>query len=145
LQSLVIRKLERRDAEAVSRIQKAIIKGSVTIDYHRVVQEEAGKRDGVSFVAELDGELVGFMITYIIHGGFGLEKSAWIRLFGVDSKYMGQGIGQRMANEAFMVLKQMGIRNVFTSVMWDSTDLLSFFKSLGFERCEFINLKRTID
>jgi hypothetical protein len=47
LQSLVIRKLERWDAEAVSRIQIAIIKGPATIDYHRVVQEEAGKRTGL--------------------------------------------------------------------------------------------------
>jgi hypothetical protein len=28
------------------------------------------------------------------------------------------------------------------SARWDSTDLLSFFKSIGFERSEFINLER---
>jgi predicted N-acetyltransferase YhbS len=145
LQDFIIRKLEERDADDISRIQESITKEAGTVDYHRVVEEEAKKEDRVGFVAELDGRVVGFMITYIIHGGFGLEESAWIGLFGVDPKYMGQGIGQRMAKEAFILLKQIGINNVFSSVMWDSTDLLSFFKSLGFDRCEFINLKKVID
>ena len=143
--NLVIRRLEARDADDISRIQQAITKEPSTIDYHRVVEEEAKKDDRVSFVAELDGTVVGYMITYIIYGGFGLEKSAWIGLFGVEPKYMGTGIGKRMAREVFDVFRRIDIRNVFTSVMWDSTDLLSFFKSLGFDRCNFINLKKTLD
>jgi ribosomal protein S18 acetylase RimI-like enzyme len=145
LEDLLIRKLHIEDAESICRIQESITKEPSTIDYRRAAEQEAKNQDGVSFVAELDGKVVGFIITYIIYGGFGLEKSAWIGLFGVDPKYMDRGIGQKMAQKVFVVLKKGGIRNIFTSVMWDSTDLLSFFKSLGFERCEFINLKRTID
>jgi ribosomal protein S18 acetylase RimI-like enzyme len=89
--------------------------------------------------------VVGFLITYILYGGFGLEKSAWIGLFGVDPKYMGQGIGKRMAGEVFDVFRKLNIGNIFTSVKWDSTDLLSFFKSLGFDRSNFINLEKILD
>jgi ribosomal protein S18 acetylase RimI-like enzyme len=145
LENLLIRKLKVSDADHISKIQEAITKGPVTIDYHRVVREEARRRDGVSFVAELDGNVVGFMITYIIYGGFGLEKSAWIGLFGVDSKYMGSGIGKRLAKEIFDVITERGIKNIFTSVRWDSTDLLSFFKSIGFDRSNFINLCRKLE
>ncbi len=77
MQNFIIRRLEARDAGDISRIQKAIAKELGTIDYHRVVEEEAKKEDRVSFVAELDGKVVGFLITYILYGGFGLEKSAW--------------------------------------------------------------------
>jgi len=145
LENLLIRRLESGDAGDISRIQEAITKEPSTTDYHRVVEQEAKKEDRVSFVAELDGKVVGFIITYILHGGFGLETSAWIGLFGVEPKYMGSGIGKRMAKEVFDELRKMNIKNVFTSVKWDSVDLLSFFKSLGFDRCEFINLKRVID
>jgi ribosomal protein S18 acetylase RimI-like enzyme len=145
LEDLSIRKLHIEDAESICRIRESITKEPSTVDYRRAAEEEAKNKDGVSFVAEIDGKVVGFIITYIIYGGFGLEKSAWIGLFGVDPKYMDRGIGQKMAQKAFVVLKKNGIQNIFTSVMWDSTDLLSFFKSLGFKRCEFINLKRTID
>jgi len=145
LQNLIIRGLEVRDSEDISRIQEAVTKEPSTIDYYRIVEEELKKEDRVSFVAELDGKVVGFMITYILYGGFGLEKSAWIGLFGVEPKYMGSGIGKRMAREVFDVLMKINIKNIFTSVKWDSVDLLSFFKSLGFDRCNFINLKKTFD
>ncbi len=145
MQNLIIRGLEIRDSEDISRIQEAITKEPSTIDYHRIVEEELKKEDRVSFVAELDGKVVGFMITYILYGGFGLEKSAWIGLFGVEPKYMGSGIGKSMAKAVFDVLMKMNITNIFTSVKWDSVDLLSFFKSLGFDRCNFINLKKIFD
>jgi N-acetylglutamate synthase-like GNAT family acetyltransferase len=133
------------DSEDISRIQESITKEPGTIDYHRVVKEEVKKDNSVNVVAEVDGMVVGFIITYILHGGFGLEKSAWIGLFGVEPKYMGSGIGKRMAKEVFDELKKKNIKNIFTSVKWDSFDLLSFFKSLGFARCDFINLKKIID
>ena len=145
MQNLIIRNLEIGDSEDISRIQESITKEPSTIDYHKVVQEEVKKDNSVNVVAELDGKVVGFIITYILHGGFGLEKSAWIGLFGVEPKYMGSGIGKRMAKEVFDELTKMNIKNIFTSVKWDSLDLLSFFKSLGFDRCEFINLKKVID
>ena len=145
MEDLLIRKLQIDDAENICRIQESITKEPSTIDYRKVAEEEAKNKDGVSFVAELYGKVVGFMITYIIYGGFALEKSAWIGVFGVEPKYMGSGIGKRLAKEIFDVITERDIKNIFTSVKWDSTDLLSFFKSLGFDRCEFINLKKVID
>jgi predicted N-acetyltransferase YhbS len=145
LHNLIIRNLKIGDSEDISRIQKSITKEPSTIDYHKIVQEEVKKDNNVTVVAELDGKVVGFIITYILHGGFGLEKSAWIGLFGVEPKYMGSGIGKSMAKEVFDELRKMNIKNVFTSVKWDSVDILSFFKSLGFDRCDFINLKKVID
>ena len=145
MQNLIIRNLKIGDSEDISRIQESITKELGTIDYHGVVKEEVKKDNSVTVVAELDGKVVGFIITYILHGGFGLDNSAWIGLFGVEPKYMGSGIGKRMAKEVFDELTKMNIKNIFTSVKWDSVDLLSFFKSLGFDRCEFINLKKIID
>ncbi len=142
---LLIRRLEERDSEDISRIQAAITKEPGTIDYRKVIEEEVKKDNRVSFVAELDGRVVGFIITYILYGGFGLQKSAWIGLFGVEPKYMGSGIGKRMAKEVFDELTKINIKNIFTSVKWDSVDLLSFFKSLGFDRSNFINLEKILD
>jgi predicted N-acetyltransferase YhbS len=145
LQNLIIRNLKVSDSGDISRIQESITKEPSKIDYHKIVQEEVKKDNSVNVVAELDGRVVGFIITYLLHGGFGLEKSAWIGLFGVEPKYMGSGIGKRMAKQVFDELTRMNIKNVFTSVKWDSFDILSFFKSLGFDRCQFINLKKVID
>jgi N-acetylglutamate synthase-like GNAT family acetyltransferase len=58
---------------------------------------------------------------------------------------MGQGIGKRLADEIFKFCKEKGVTNVFTSVSWDSTDILSFFKTLGFNRSDFINLRKSLE
>ena len=57
---------------------------------------------------------------------------------------MGQGIGAALAEEIFGVYRTRGIENVYTSVRWDSTDMLSFFKTLGFDRSNFINLRKVL-
>ena len=145
MEKLRLRRLEAQDVTEISQILKAITEKQGTKDYQRAVEEEVKRDDRVSFVAELNGKVVGFIITYILYGAFGVEKSAWIGLFGVDPKYMGRGVGERMAHQVFDSLKKMGIKNIFSSVGWDSTDLLSFFKSLGFDRSNFINLEKTVD
>jgi ribosomal protein S18 acetylase RimI-like enzyme len=145
VEGLVVRRATLEDAKAISRIQAVITKSAEPIEFGRILGEHDCNGEDAGFVAEKDGKVVGFMISYIVLSGFGVEKSAWIASLGVDPKYMGQGIGKRLAQEIFTVYKEKGIRNIFTSVRWDSADLLSFFKTLGFDRSDFINLRKQLD
>jgi len=144
LKNLVIRRVKIEDADDMTRIQAAITKTLTKIDFKQVIEEQVLKNDDASFVAEIDGKVAGYMISYIVYGGFGLEKSAWIATLGVDTKFMGQGIGKRLAEEIFRVYQEKGIQHIYTSVRWDSVDLLSFFKTLGFDRSNFVNLKKDL-
>ena len=145
MENLQIRKIKAEDASDISQIQSAITKSSPTIDFRQIIEQQVRKDEDVSFVAEVDGRVVGYMISYIVFGGFGLEKGAWIATLGVAPKFMGQGIGKRLAEEILEVYRKKGINDIFTSVRWDSVDLLSFFKTLGFDRSSFINLRKELD
>ena len=140
-----IRKLRKGDGKAVMNIIKSIAKRSITIDYEKIINEESGRRDNGSFVAIADDVVVGFVISYVLSGVFGIEKSAWIAMIGIDPRYMDQGIGKRLADEIFSFYKLKGILNIFTSVRWDSPDMLSYFKTIGFDRSSYINLIKTLD
>ena len=142
---IVIRKLTLEDAEQISEIYGSITQIPVKIDFRRIIAHDARRGEDACFVAELGGKIVGFMISYILNLGFGIEKSAWIATLGVRPEYMGQGIGEIMARKMFEFYKDEGIQDVYTSVRWDSTDLLSFFKTLGFDRSNFINLRKIMD
>lgn len=142
---ITVRRLRKKDAAAIGRIDTAITKEISQLDYKRIVEEELKRETDASFVAELEGEVMGYMISYITHGNFGLDSCAWVAMFGVDPKCMGQGIGMRLAEEIFKYCKKKKIVNVMTSVRWDSTDLLSFFKALGFGRSDCVNLQKTLD
>jgi ribosomal protein S18 acetylase RimI-like enzyme len=145
VKNLTIRRIKIEDADAISSIQDSITKSSVETDFRNIIEERVRRNEDISFVAEIDGRVVGYMISYILYGGFGLDKSAWIATLGVDPKYMGQGIGKRLAEEILHVYRERGISHIFTTVRWDSVDLLSFFKTLGFDRSDFINLKKVLD
>lgn len=140
-----LRRLRKEDADEVSRIYAAITMKAVDPDFKRVVEDHARRDDEACFVAEREGKIVGFMISYIVTAGFGIPKSAWIATLGVDPNFMGQEIGASLAKEIFKYYQAQGIENVYTSVRWDSTDLLSFFKTLGFDRSNFINLRKVLE
>jgi len=144
VKDIIIRELVIGDIEAISEIYSGIIQTPVKPDFKELIQRHAEREEDLCFVAEIDGKVVGFMVSYILTLGFGIEKSAWIATLGVNPDYMGQGIGKKLGEKLFDYYKALGIENVYTSVRWDSTDLLSFFKTLGFDRSNFINLRKQI-
>ena len=139
-----IRRMKIEDADEIGVISMAITQKPAGVDFKRIVEEQLRHEKNACFVAEIERKVVGFMISYIQSGGFGLKESAWIVQLGVDPKYMGQGIGDRLAKEIFKYCQKAGIKDIYTSVRWDSTDLLSFFKTLGFDRSNFINLRKQL-
>ena len=144
MEDIIIRRLKKEDAEEIGRINAVITKKPLEDDFKQMVAELGQSSGNMSYVAEYEGKVVGYMVTYLLSGGFGMDKSAWIATLGVEPKLMGQGIGKALANKIFDYYKEKGIKNIYTSVRWDSTDLLSFFKTLGFDRSVFINLRVSV-
>jgi N-acetylglutamate synthase-like GNAT family acetyltransferase len=133
-----------KDVDEISEIYRDIIQKPVHPDFNDLIIRHAKREKDFCLVAERDGRVIGFMISYILTLGFGMEKSAWIANLGVKGEFMGQGVGRSLAQEIFQYYHEMGIEHVYTSVRWDSPDLLSFFKTLGFDRSNFINLRKKI-
>ncbi len=145
-QKIIIRKLKEEDAGDVSEIYGLITQSPVAADFKKLVAEHARRDDHEApFVAELKGRVVGFMISYIVTLGFGAEESAYIATMGVHPRYMGAGVGTEMAREVFRFYRARGIERMFTSVRWDSADLLSFCRTMGFARSDYINLERALE
>ncbi len=140
-----IREITLNDAGDIQKIRKLISKDDSDIDSIKLVEQQVKSNQGRSgLVAEINGQIAGYMISTTIYAGFGIQKSAWIMAIGVHPDFMGHGIGIKLAKEICNFYKTKGINSIYSSVKWDSTDVLSFFKKLGFERSEFINLKKRL-
>jgi len=138
--------LTAEDIPQIIAIHRAITKKKTHPKWaQQMVRDHLRKREGVGFVAEKEGQVVGFIIGEIKGEGFGLEKSGWLEVVMVHPRHMGTGIGYAMASKLFDDFRKRGIRDVHTSVLWDAVDMLSFFKSLGFDRSTFINLIKHVD
>jgi len=141
-----LRKLTAKDIPLIIAIHGVITKKKAHRRWvQQMVKDHLRKQEGVGFVAEKDGQLAGFIIGEIKGEGFGLEKSGWLEVVMVHPRHMGTGIGHAMARKLFDYFRRKGIRDVYTSVLWDAVDMLSFFKSLGFDRSTFINLIKHVD
>jgi N-acetylglutamate synthase-like GNAT family acetyltransferase len=133
-----------KDVDEICEIYSGIIQKPVHPDFNDLILRHAQRKKDICLVAERNNQVIGFMISYILTLGFGMEKSAWIATLGVKGDCMGQGAGRSLAKNIFSRYKNLGIENVYTSVRWDSPDLLSFFKTLGFDRSNFINLRKAL-
>jgi ribosomal protein S18 acetylase RimI-like enzyme len=144
-ENISIREIRLEDTQAIQEIRIAISEEDAQVDFQKLMQQHVSGGNGkTSLVAEVDGRVAGYMISTTLYAGFGIKKSAWIMALGVHPDYMGQGLGLKLANRICEIYKEKGVRSIYSSVMWDSIDVLSFFKKLGFTRSEFINLKKDL-
>ena len=127
-----IREITLKDAEAIQEIRKAISEEDADVNFVKIIEQQIAEgADKSSLVACIDDKVVGYMISTTLLAGFGIKKSAWIMAIGVLPEYMGQGIGLNLANKICNIYKEKGIKHIYSSVRWDSTDVLSFFKNWG--------------
>lgn len=145
MENVTIRVLSAADTDAIIGIYKSITQRRDEIDVKQLVAEQALRDPEACFVAEHQGRVVGYIVSYLLTGSFGIQQSAWIPSFGVDPDYMGHGIGQQLTESVFKFYKDKGVKNVYTSVRWYDTDVLSFLRTVGFDRSEFINLQKRLD
>jgi GNAT superfamily N-acetyltransferase len=139
-----IRELRYEDVEQVVRIHGMLIRKPTPEVVAELVRENLEKKNGVGFVAVLDGKILGFMMGEFKRGAFGLEESFWVEMMGVHHKHMGEGVGRAIGDRLFEFCKSKGVIDIYTAVRWDSVDILSFFKILGFDRSNFINLRKRL-
>lgn len=93
-------------------------------------------------VAEVQGQVVGFIIGEIRSWEFRQPPTGWITALAVDPDHQRQGIGRRLLAEMFDYFRQRGIENVRTMVEWSDGEMLSFFTAMGFDRGLFIELEK---
>lgn len=87
-----------------------------------------------SLVAEIDGEVVGFMLGEVRSGEFGLdEATGWIEVLGVHPDYRGRAIGRLLGEAILDHFRAHDVKTVRTFVDQDREDLTGFFRALGFE------------
>ncbi len=141
---VIIKEMEKDDIAWAAEIHKKILNKEQAEMLKYAVEELFGshieKSPKTCLVAEKEGKIIGFIVGCIKEWSFGVERAGWIEIIGVEPHHMGQGVGKALGLALLDYYKKVGIEKVYTSVRWDSGDLISFFKSIGFDKSSFINL-----
>jgi ribosomal protein S18 acetylase RimI-like enzyme len=131
---LVIRNLRADDLEAVIRLDAKNV-GRRRDEFFKLKLTQALAETGisVSLAAERDGALLGFLLSRVFYGEFGVtERVAVMDVIDVHPDFRGQHIAAALLDQLRVNLLGLGIRVLRTEADWNSTDLLRFFRREGF-------------
>ena len=128
------RSLEREDQQALIRIDKHITGLDHSGYYERKVREvldETGIR--VSMVAEIKGQICGFIMARVDYGEFDrTEPTAVLDTLGVDPAFGHQHAGSALLSQLLANLTSLRLEKVRTEVGADHFDILNFLMKNGF-------------
>lgn len=144
-----IRVMRESDVEPVTEIDYKVF-GERRPDYYErkiaEVLDEERDRLVTSLIAEVAGQVVGFIMGSVYLGEFGIpETIASIDTIGVDPDYQRQGIAGYLLEEFSTTVRKAGVNKVHTLVSWTDTDLLGFFANMGFVAANTLNLKLELE
>ena len=148
-----IRPLSLDNIKDIVRIEKRIEGKLGIINEERIEYLKEATRYNIersdpmmSLGAELDENIIGFIIGEIRIWEFGIgEKTGWIRILGVDPDFQRRGIGRKLGEALLEHFERRGIKRVRTMAEWYTGDLISFFKSLGFNMLNMIPLEKELN
>ncbi len=133
-QQAQIRILDTIDIGAVTEIDEKITGKYRPDEWERRIAYYLRRDPDAALVAELGGEVVGFMLGEVRSGEFGLEEpTGWIEVLGVDPERRGGAVGRRLAEALLEHFRGQGATSVRTLVDETMGDVAGFFSSLGFE------------
>jgi predicted N-acetyltransferase YhbS len=145
LENVKIRTLKKEDLDAIVEIDEKVLGENRKNYWERKLELMNNKSSQISLVAEVEGEVVGFILGDVSGWEFGVpETIGWIDTIGVDPIYQKKGLATALAHELIKNLKAFEVTTIYTLVSWNDWDLLQFFHAMGFTRGDMINLELKI-
>ena len=134
-----VRPMEPMDIDSVLAIDSKITGVRRAATYTDLIIGDLGKIPDLSFVAEVDGEVQGFLLARRDYFGEPFSEDGTIHILGVEPDYQRHGIATQMVNalvEACHEKKLNALR-----IMIDESDdqLKSLFERLNFRRGKLVD------
>ena len=87
---------------------------------------------GLSFVAEEDGEIIGFIFAQMLHNIYDAENIVWIDNMGVHSYFRRLGIGYKLMEAMMEEGHKQGAGIIHSAIQPDNKPSIMLHKKLGF-------------
>lgn len=143
--SVNIRPMTRSDIHAVLALDRKIGRARGLLTYKDMATIDPGGPLDVSFVAEVSGNMVGFMIARLAYVMVPFTEVCLIQGILIDPDYQSSGIGSRLMRELLSHCQTEGINTVRALVAEHDDRLRRFVERLGLRRSNIINYDKTFE
>ena len=154
--TISIRRMTRNDIDAVLAIYKKVrdekipgvkrsrlsYRGPMT--YEEVASTNPGGALDLSFIAEVNGQVAGFLWSRAAFVGIPVDEVAVIHMLIVDPDYGRRGIAHKLIDALSKHCPTKGIGAVRAVLDERHWELQNYFQSLGFRRSELVIYTKTL-
>jgi GNAT superfamily N-acetyltransferase len=109
-----------------------------------MIAASVGGRFDLSYIAEADGRLIGFIFARIEYLGIPIEEVCVIHAIVVQPEYRKHGVGKILFDELMKQCAQKGVKTIRALLPKDSHLLLNFLKTLDFKTSNIINMDKAV-
>jgi putative acetyltransferase len=106
-----------------------------------MVASQLGGRRDLSFIANFEGHLVGFILARIEYLGIPIKEVCVIHALAVEPNYQAKGIGTLLMNELKNTCESRKILTMRAFVAENDNKLMNYFERMGFKRSNIINME----
>jgi ribosomal protein S18 acetylase RimI-like enzyme len=141
-----IRPMVRSDVHEVLALDRAV-GGSRrrVITYGDMAAADPGTPPDLSFVAEIEGKIVGFSINRLAYLMVPLTEVCLIHAILIHPDYRDRGIGRKLIQVLLHHCQTEGIDTVRALIPEDNKELQALFQRQGFQRSRTTNFDRTFE
>lgn len=111
--------------------------------YESFSQQRPGCR--AFLVAEIGGQVVGFISGEVRDFEFGAESVGWVFALTVDPAIRVNSIGTQLFDEMCKIFAHAGVRKVRTMIEPDNQLVMAFFRGQGLMVGRFIGMEKDLD
>jgi len=138
-----VRPMEPEDIDSVLAIDSKITGVRRAATYTDLIIGDLGKIPDLSFVAEVNGEVQGFVLARRAYFGEPFTEVGLIQILGVDPDHWRQGIATQMVNALVEACQDKKLNAVRIMVDENDDQLQHLFQRLGFRRGKLIDYTKT--
>jgi len=133
-----IRPMESKDSGAIFDIDRILSGGSMAIALINLVTEDIKESLDLSFVADVNAQLVGFILARHAYIGRPVVEVCLIQALSVHPLYQGQDIEALLVNALTERVKSLGMKNIRVILSTSDPRMEAFFSRLNFHRAPVI-------
>jgi ribosomal protein S18 acetylase RimI-like enzyme len=142
LSKIVIRGIKESDVDAIVEIEEKNLGIKREGYWKRELQKNKEGRFLGSCVAEIEGNVIGFILGDIGSREFGMpENMGWIHTIGVHPDYHHKGVARALFDDYRQRFLKLDVDTVYTIVSLSDNMQLPFFEKIGFRQGNRIYLE----
>ncbi|MBF8265940.1 MAG: hypothetical protein HW384_1804, partial [Dehalococcoidia bacterium] len=109
---VVIRSMKEEDLSDVLAVDRKIFGRDRALTYSDPVQDYVGGEMGMSWVAEVQGKIAGFILCQLAEPRLGMPHVAWIGSIGVDPDFRHKGIAGELTKSLMKQCQSLKLKEI---------------------------------